>query len=704
MPLALLALAIATFGAGTAEFVMIGLLPEAASDMGVSISQAGGYVSFYSLGVVIGAPLLTVAGMRVRRKTILLAMTGLFISGNIASALAPNHELLLAARFSSGLPHGVFFGIGAVVAAGLVQPQKRGRALSVVLVGVPMANIVGSPLGTLLGQTVGWRWTFIVVAGIGLLGLVFLAVLLPVQPGPVRGSVRGELGLFKRPQVWLAYTVVVFGFAGTSSFYTYIQPLVTQVSGYTPTAATALLALAGAGMTVGTMLGGRLADWPVRTICGALLTLSLSLAMILFTAQNTVLVAANVFLTGVAGMAAIPSVQARILDHGRDAPELGSASVQSAFNIANSLGASLGGMVIAAGFGLTSPSWLGALLALTGACFGLLSGWLDRGSGSWQVASSAPSWKSVKSEALSSRAEPHSGSAGRPDRPALRRVGHLAGPVSGRGARFAVGPAQQRAQTAHRELVLGRDDQNLGVGGHRVAQQRVVGTRGGRVGGAQVLQLGAAHTELVGTVTDPYLTFAVRPAGPYHQRVQPVLACRLHQGGHTLRDAAAGRAGGGRPGRVRGPQLGEGLGGVPPRVLLPDPFGLPVQQFGGRAGGPPAVRGLHGQLTQLLGQLVVHGAPLARIAAEQQHVGAALREAGRDGFGDHARVALPGVLHPELEVLLGELPVGGAVHRPLLTARLAGGTGAVRVRQLEVGARTVDAGRQAQRVLAQELR
>lgn len=184
MPLALLALAIATFGAATAEFVMMGLLPEAASDMGVSIPDAGGYVSFYSLGVVIGAPLLTVAGLRVRRKTMLLTMSALFICGNVASAVASTHQLLLAARFLSGLPHGVFFGIGAVVAAGLVGPEKRGRALSLVLVGVPMANIVGSPLGTLLGQTVGWRWTFTVVAGIGVLGLVALALLLPSSREP----------------------------------------------------------------------------------------------------------------------------------------------------------------------------------------------------------------------------------------------------------------------------------------------------------------------------------------------------------------------------------------------------------------------------------------------------------------------------------------------------------------------------------------
>ncbi|WP_326806908.1 MULTISPECIES: MFS transporter [unclassified Streptomyces] len=438
MPLALLALAIATFGAATAEFVMMGLLPEAASDMGVSIPDAGGYVSFYSLGVVIGAPLLTVAGLRVRRKTMLLTMSALFICGNVASAVASTHQLLLAARFLSGLPHGVFFGIGAVVAAGLVGPEKRGRALSLVLVGVPMANIVGSPLGTLLGQTVGWRWTFTVVAGIGVLGLVALALLLPLQPGAERGSVRGELGLFKRPQVWLAYAVVVFGFGGTASFYTYIRPLVTEVSGYTPTAATALLALSGAGMTVGTMLGGRLADRPLRTMCFALFTLAVSLAMFLFTAQNTVLVALNVFLTGIAGMAAIPSVQARILDHGGDAPELGSASVQSAFNIANSLGASLGGVVIAAGFGLTAPSTLGAMLSLAGAGFGLLAGWLDRGSRSWDVAASPP-WKGVKSEAL----WPGRGGPGRLVRPA--RPGPSRGPPT--GARKTGCPGERASDT-----------------------------------------------------------------------------------------------------------------------------------------------------------------------------------------------------------------------------------------------------------------
>ncbi len=379
MPIALLALAIAAFGIGTTEFVMMGLLPEVASDMGVSISAAGGYISLYALGVVIGAPLLTAAGMRARRKTMLLSMMGLFIVGNLLSALAPTHDLLLAARFLAGLPHGVFFGIGAVVAAGLVDPDKRGRAISLMFVGLTVANVVGVPAGTLLGQAMGWRWTFGLVAVIGVVALAAVAALVPHQPKPTEVSLRGELAAFKRPQVWLAFAVVVFGFAATFSFYSYIQPLLTEVSGYTPMAATILLALFGTGMTVGTVVGGRLADRsPMRTLYVFLSALALLLAAFVVTAHSMVLVAVNVFLVGVAGFAAIPSIQARILDQAKEAPALGSASIQSTFNIANSLGAYLGGVVIAAGFGLVAPSWVGALLALTGLGFALLSGWLDR--------------------------------------------------------------------------------------------------------------------------------------------------------------------------------------------------------------------------------------------------------------------------------------------------------------------------------------
>ena len=358
MPIALLALAIAAFGIGTTEFVMMGLLPEVASNLHVSIPDAGGYISLYAIGVVVGAPLLTMAGMRARRKTMLTSMLVLFTIGNLLSALAPTHELLLAARFVAGLPHGAFFGIGAIVAAGLVDRDKRGQAISMMFIGLTVANIVGVPVGTLLGQAMGWRWTFGLVALIGVVALAAVAALVPQQPKPTDVSVRGELRAFRRPQVWLAFAIVVFGFAATFSFYSYIKPVLTDITGYTPTAVTALLALFGVGMTVGTALGGRLADRaPLRTLYVFLASLAVALLLFVFTSQNMVLAAINVFVIGAVGFAAIPSIQARILDSAKEAPALGSASIQSTFNIANSLGAYLGGLVIAGGFGLIAPSW-----------------------------------------------------------------------------------------------------------------------------------------------------------------------------------------------------------------------------------------------------------------------------------------------------------------------------------------------------------
>ncbi|WP_019813118.1 MFS transporter [Saccharomonospora saliphila] len=379
MPIALLALAVAAFGIGTTEFVMMGLLPEVAADLAVSIPDAGGYISLYALGVVIGAPVLTILGMRTRRKTILLSMLVLFTVGNVLSAFAPTHGLLLAARFVSGLPHGTFFGIGAVVAASLVPVAKRARAISTMFLGLTVANVVGVPVGTLLGQALGWRWTFGLVAVIGVAALAAVAALVPAQAKPADVSLRGELRAFTRPQVWLAFAVVVFGFAATFSFYSYIKPVLTEVTGYTPTAVTVLLAVFGIGMTVGTAVGGPLADRaPMTTLYVFLTALAGCLLLFVGTAHSMVLAPVTVFLIGATGFAAIPSIQARILDQAVEAPALGSASIQSTFNIANSLGAYLGGLVIAGGFGLTSPSWVGALLALVGLGFAVLSGLLER--------------------------------------------------------------------------------------------------------------------------------------------------------------------------------------------------------------------------------------------------------------------------------------------------------------------------------------
>jgi MFS transporter, DHA1 family, inner membrane transport protein len=378
LPIALLALAIAAFGIGTTEFVMMGLLPEVATDLQVSIPDAGGYISLYALGVVIGAPALTMIGLRSRRKTMLLHMLVLFTAGNLFSAFAMNHETLLVARFISGLPHGAFFGIGAVVAAGLVAADRRGQAISMMFIGLTVANIVGVPIGTQLGHALGWRWAFGLVAVIGVIALAAVAVLVPKQPKPTEVSLRGELRAFRRPQVWLAFAVVVFGFAAIFSFYSYIKPVLTDVSGFSATAVTPLLAVFGVGMTVGTAVGGRLADRsPLKTLCVGISALAASLVVFALTAQNPIMAPIMVFLIGATGFTAIPSIQARILDEAKEAPALGSASIQSTFNIANSLGAYLGGVVIAAGFGLVSPSWIGALLALVGLGFAVLSGRLD---------------------------------------------------------------------------------------------------------------------------------------------------------------------------------------------------------------------------------------------------------------------------------------------------------------------------------------
>ncbi len=379
MPIALLALAIAAFGIGTTEFVMMGLLPQVAHDLHISIPDAGGYVCFYALGVVIGAPVLTAAGMRVRRKTMLLSMLALFVCGNLLCAVAATHGQLLAARFVAGLPHGAFFGVGAVVAASLADRDKRARAISMMFLGLTVTNIVGVPAGTLLGQALGWRWTFVAVAALGMIAFAAVSALVPRQPRPVHASLRRELVAFRRPQVWLAFAVVVFGFAATFSFYSYVTPLLTNVAGFSPAAVTPLLSLFGVGLTVGGLAGGRLADRaPMRTVYVVLAALAVSLGMFVFTAHSMVLSAINLFLVGVTGMAAVPSIQARIMEQAKEAPVLGSASIQSTFNIANSLGAHLGGVIIAAGFGLVAPSWMGALLAAVGLGFAGWSGLLDR--------------------------------------------------------------------------------------------------------------------------------------------------------------------------------------------------------------------------------------------------------------------------------------------------------------------------------------
>ncbi|MEU4198689.1 MFS transporter [Streptomyces sp. NPDC045470] len=367
MPLALAALTLAAFGIGTTEFVVMGLLPTVAHDLDVSIPDAGYLVSAYALGVVIGAPLLTLAARRLPAKTTLLSLMALFTIGNIATTLAPNEPVMLVTRFVAGLPHGAFFGVGAVVAAGMVTADRTAKAVSMMFLGLALANIAGVPLGTYLGTTLGWRSAFVVVAAIGVLSVIAIALMIPRQPKSAPTSVRDELAAFRRGDVWLALGTVTVGFASIFTVYSYVAPLLTEAGGFTPTSVSYLLVLLGVGMTVGNVIGGRAADRAlVPSLYTALAVLAVVLVLFALAAPLKITAAVGLFASGVAGFSLGPIMQTYIMSKAPDSASLVSASVQSAFNIANSLGAYLGGLVISAGFGYTAPVWLGALLAVVG--------------------------------------------------------------------------------------------------------------------------------------------------------------------------------------------------------------------------------------------------------------------------------------------------------------------------------------------------
>ncbi|MEU2155509.1 MFS transporter [Streptomyces sp. NPDC019396] len=382
MPLALLALAIGAFGIGTTEFVIMGLLPEVADDFQVSIPTAGYLVTGYALGVVIGAPLMTVLGTRVSRKRMLMLLMGLFIAGNVLSAVAPVFGAMLAGRFVASLAHGAFFGIGAVVAADLVAPEKKAGAIATMFTGLTVANVVGVPLGTFIGQSIGWRATFFVVAGLGVLGLLGVARLVPEQPRPEGVHLRHELGAFRNVQVLLAMAMTVLGFGGVFAAITYITPMMTSVAGFADSSVTWLLVLFGLGMVGGNLIGGRLADRALMPLLYVSLgALALVLGLFTLTAHNKIAAAVTIVLVGGLGFATVPPLQKRVLDQASGAPTLASAVNIGAFNLGNALAAWLGGVVIAAGLGFTAPNWVGALLAASALGLAVLASGLERRDG-----------------------------------------------------------------------------------------------------------------------------------------------------------------------------------------------------------------------------------------------------------------------------------------------------------------------------------
>ncbi|ADI08461.1 major facilitator superfamily permease [Streptomyces bingchenggensis BCW-1] len=379
MPLALLALAIGAFGIGTTEFVIMGLLPEVADEFHVSIPTAGYATTGYGLGVAVGAPLLTLLGTRLTRKQMLVMLMGLFIAGNLLSALAPAFLLLLAGRVLAAFAHGAFFGIGAVVAADLVAPHKRAQAIATMFTGLTVANVIGVPMGTWIGQTFGWRASFLAVAGLGVLGLVGIAALVPSRPGPAVGRLGQELAAFRNPQVWLAMIMTVLGFGGVFAAITYITPMMVDVAGYPGSAVTWLLVLFGLGLVGGNLIGGRYADRALmRMLYLTLGGLAVVLAAFGFTAHNKIAAAATLVLVGAFGFATVAPLQKRVMDQAPDAPTLASAANIGAFNLGNALAAWLGGIVISAGMGYTAPNWVGALMAAAALGTAVLSATLER--------------------------------------------------------------------------------------------------------------------------------------------------------------------------------------------------------------------------------------------------------------------------------------------------------------------------------------
>ncbi|HEY3505601.1 MAG TPA: MFS transporter [Actinocatenispora sp.] len=380
MPLALLALAIGAFGIGTTEFVIMGLLPDVAGTFGTSIPTAGLLVTGYGLGVAAGAPIMTALGTRMRRKRMLMLLMAVFVVGNALTALAPTFGLTVAGRVVASLTHGAFFGIGSVVAADLVAPHRRAAAISLMFSGLTVANVVGAPFGTLIGQHLGWRVTFLIVAGLGVVGLAGVASLVPDLPSPPGVRLRHELRAFRNVQVLLAMAMTVLGFGGVFTAITYVAPMMTRVTGYAPASVTWLLVLFGLGMVVGNLVGGRYADRALMPMLFvALGGLAVVLALFTVTAHDKAGAAVTLFLIGALGFATVPPLQKRVLDHAAGAPTLASAANIGAFNIGNALAAWLGGATIAAHLGYTSPSWVGAAMTGTALVLAVVSALLPGG-------------------------------------------------------------------------------------------------------------------------------------------------------------------------------------------------------------------------------------------------------------------------------------------------------------------------------------
>jgi DHA1 family arabinose polymer transporter-like MFS transporter len=368
MKKALYALLLGGLGIGITEFVMMGLLPDIAKDLAISIPQAGHLISAYALGVVIGAPLLVLIAGKYPPKHILIFLMIIFTIFNGLSAFASGYTSLFISRLLAGLPHGAFFGVGSVVASRLAPKGKEAQSIAIMFAGLTIANIAGVPLGTYIGHNYSWRLSFAVIVLVGLITIISLKYWMPNLPANKESSLKTQLNFFKSSKSWLMILMIAIGTGGLFAWYSYISPLMTEVSGFSANSMTYILMLAGFGMLLGNFIGGRLADIvsPAKASVILLSAMAVTLVIVYFVSFNPILSLIMTFVTGAVAFALAPSVQMLMINTAKGSEMLAAATSQASFNIGNALGAFLGGLPLAAGYNYTSPSLVGALMALTG--------------------------------------------------------------------------------------------------------------------------------------------------------------------------------------------------------------------------------------------------------------------------------------------------------------------------------------------------
>lgn len=372
-PIALLSLTVGAFAIGMTEFVIMGLLPNVAEDLNVSISSAGQLITAYAMGVAIGAPILTMVTHRLPQKLLLCLLMILFIVGNGISAFAPNYAFLMTARIITALTHGTFFGVGAVIAAGLVRPDKKAGAVSIMMAGLTIANIIGVPFGTFVGQHMGWRASFTAIAIAGVIALLGILLFIPKLQSGQGSNMGAQLKALIRPKLLYFLLICALGNSSLFAVFTYIAPMLQQISGFAEHSVTWILVLFGCGVTIGNIVGGRLADWKLMpSILSIYVVICVLLTIFTFTVKQPILAVITIFLWGAASFSIMPGLQIKIMSLAESAPALASTSSHSAGNLGNACGAFIGGLVITH-LGLSSLPWVGALLAASALTLGSIS-------------------------------------------------------------------------------------------------------------------------------------------------------------------------------------------------------------------------------------------------------------------------------------------------------------------------------------------